>query len=111
MNDRDLGYVLRRGVVEIIVEEELLRLLESGKRLRLKMGFDPELEVLGVQATPVTDEVLLLAPVGVPNPLGDVGYPALASQALDPPGDVVVTECILAAEDLLPNIPREEFIV
>jgi tyrosyl-tRNA synthetase len=41
VNDKDLGYVLRRGVVEIIVEEELVRLLESGKRLRLKMGFDP----------------------------------------------------------------------
>jgi tyrosyl-tRNA synthetase len=33
--------ILKRGVAEIIVEEELVRLLESGKRLRLKMGFDP----------------------------------------------------------------------
>ena len=39
--DRKLEYVLRRGVAEIIVEEELVRLLESGRRLRLKMGFDP----------------------------------------------------------------------
>ncbi|MFW6126206.1 MAG: tyrosine--tRNA ligase, partial [Chloroflexota bacterium] len=30
-----------RGVVEIIVEEELIRLLQSGRRLRLKQGFDP----------------------------------------------------------------------
>jgi tyrosyl-tRNA synthetase len=33
--------ILKRGVAEIIVEEEMLRLLESGKKLRLKMGFDP----------------------------------------------------------------------
>jgi tyrosyl-tRNA synthetase len=34
-------YVLRRGVTEIIVEEELRGLLQSGKPLRLKQGFDP----------------------------------------------------------------------
>ena len=39
--DKKLEYVLRRGVADIIVEEEMIRLLESGKRLRLKMGFDP----------------------------------------------------------------------
>jgi tyrosyl-tRNA synthetase len=39
--EKNLEYVLRRGVAEIIVEEELVRLLESGRRLRLKMGFDP----------------------------------------------------------------------
>jgi tyrosyl-tRNA synthetase len=39
--DRKLEYVLSRGVSEIIVEGELMRLLESGKKLRLKMGFDP----------------------------------------------------------------------
>jgi tyrosyl-tRNA synthetase len=33
--------LLKRGVAEIIVEEELVRQLEAGKRLRLKMGFDP----------------------------------------------------------------------
>jgi len=36
-----LEYVLKRGVAEIIVEDDLRRLLESGRRLRLKMGFDP----------------------------------------------------------------------
>ena len=36
-----IDYVLKRGVAEIIIEEELVRLLESGKKLRLKMGFDP----------------------------------------------------------------------
>ncbi|MEE9202291.1 MAG: tyrosine--tRNA ligase, partial [Dehalococcoidia bacterium] len=33
--------LLHRGVAEIIVEEELDRLLEGGKPLRLKQGFDP----------------------------------------------------------------------
>jgi len=32
---------LRRGVAEIIVEEEFNSLLEEGRPLRLKMGFDP----------------------------------------------------------------------
>ena len=36
-----LNYILRRGVAEIIVEDELLRLLQSGRPLRLKQGFDP----------------------------------------------------------------------
>ena len=39
--EKNLEYVLKRGVAEIIVEEELVRLLEAGRRLRLKMGFDP----------------------------------------------------------------------
>ncbi len=37
----DLHRLLRRGVAEIIVEEELIKLLESGEPLRLKLGFDP----------------------------------------------------------------------
>ncbi|MFH0941595.1 MAG: tyrosine--tRNA ligase [Chloroflexota bacterium] len=37
----DLNYILRRGVAEIIVAGELKTLLESGRKLRLKEGFDP----------------------------------------------------------------------
>jgi tyrosyl-tRNA synthetase len=37
----DLNFLLKRGVSEIISEEELTRLLASGKKLRLKEGFDP----------------------------------------------------------------------
>lgn len=37
----DLGPLLRRGVAEIIVEKEFVQLLQSGKTLRLKQGFDP----------------------------------------------------------------------
>ena len=36
-----LNTVMRRGVSEIIVEEEFEELLKAGKPLRLKMGFDP----------------------------------------------------------------------
>ncbi len=39
--DRALRQLLKRGVAEIIAESELLELLESGRPLRLKQGFDP----------------------------------------------------------------------
>jgi len=38
---KDIRYLLKRGVAEIIVEQELIELLHSGKKLRLKEGFDP----------------------------------------------------------------------
>ncbi|MFC1966046.1 tyrosine--tRNA ligase [Chloroflexota bacterium] len=41
MNTQDVSYLLKRGVAEIIVEEEMTGLLRSGKKLRLKEGFDP----------------------------------------------------------------------
>jgi tyrosyl-tRNA synthetase len=41
MVSQDLSYLLKRGVAEIIVEEEMSALLRSGKKLRLKEGFDP----------------------------------------------------------------------
>ena len=41
LDEATLHRVLRRGVREIIVEEEFVRLLQKGKPLRLKMGFDP----------------------------------------------------------------------
>lgn len=37
----DLDYILKRAVSEIISESELRNLLASGKKLRLKEGFDP----------------------------------------------------------------------
>jgi tyrosyl-tRNA synthetase len=37
----DIDQLLKRGVAEIIVEEEMVGLLRSGKKLRLKEGFDP----------------------------------------------------------------------
>ena len=41
MDQTDLNHLLRRGVSEIIVEPQFVELLESGRSLRLKMGFDP----------------------------------------------------------------------
>ena len=38
---QDLGHLLKRGVAEIIVDEEMVKLLHSGRKLRLKEGFDP----------------------------------------------------------------------
>ena len=41
ISPEDLESVIARGVSEIISKEEFVRLMESGKQLRLKMGFDP----------------------------------------------------------------------
>lgn len=41
MTDLAFKRLLKRGVAETIVESELLKLLESGRPLRLKQGFDP----------------------------------------------------------------------
>lgn len=41
MHSHDLGYILKRAVAEIIVEDELVELLKSGKKLRFKEGLDP----------------------------------------------------------------------
>ena len=38
---RELSHILRRGVAEVIVKEEMTKLLHSGRKLRLKEGFDP----------------------------------------------------------------------
>ncbi len=41
MLSNKLKQLLKRGVAETIVESELLKLLDSGRPLRLKQGFDP----------------------------------------------------------------------
>ena len=41
MKETDRNRLLKRGVTEIIVEDEFIERLNSGKPLRLKMGFDP----------------------------------------------------------------------
>jgi tyrosyl-tRNA synthetase len=41
MTDTRFATLLKRGVAEIITEAELLRLLDSGRILNLKQGFDP----------------------------------------------------------------------
>jgi len=37
----DINHLLKRGVAEIIIEDDMIELLRSGKKLRLKEGFDP----------------------------------------------------------------------
>ena len=37
----NINHLLKRAVAETIVEEEMIELLRSGKKLRLKEGFDP----------------------------------------------------------------------
>jgi tyrosyl-tRNA synthetase len=41
LDQQEARRLLKRGVSEIIVEEELVRSLKTGKQLRLKEGFDP----------------------------------------------------------------------
>jgi tyrosyl-tRNA synthetase len=41
MDSGQKDYLLKRGVAEIIVEQEMVELLHSGRKLRLKEGFDP----------------------------------------------------------------------
>jgi tyrosyl-tRNA synthetase len=41
MANSDIDMLLKRGVAEVIVESELRKYLEEGKKLRLKQGFDP----------------------------------------------------------------------
>jgi len=38
---RDINRLFKRGVAEIIVEGDMIKLLHSGRKLRLKEGFDP----------------------------------------------------------------------
>jgi len=41
ISDQDIKRLMRRGVAEVIFEAELAKLLRSGRKLRLKEGFDP----------------------------------------------------------------------
>lgn len=41
MSEPEFASILKRGVAEVIIESELVRLLNSGKALTLKQGFDP----------------------------------------------------------------------
>ena len=41
VSNQDMNRLLKRGVAEIIVEEEMIQMLGSGRKLRLKEGFDP----------------------------------------------------------------------
>lgn len=38
---QDINHLLERGVAEIIIKDDMIELLRSGRKLRLKEGFDP----------------------------------------------------------------------
>jgi len=40
-SEKQIDQILKRGVAEVIVEEDFKKLLLSGRKLRLKEGFDP----------------------------------------------------------------------
>jgi len=40
-NEKEIDHILNRATAEVIIEEDLRKLLLSGKKLRLKEGFDP----------------------------------------------------------------------
>ena len=40
-NQKELNWLTRRAVAEIVPEAELVKALKSGRHLRIKMGFDP----------------------------------------------------------------------
>ncbi len=41
ISEKEMDFLLGRGVAEVIVKDELVKLLRCGKKLRLKEGFDP----------------------------------------------------------------------
>ncbi len=41
MDSGQKDYLLKRGVAEVIIEQKMVDLLDSGRKLRLKEGFDP----------------------------------------------------------------------
>ena len=41
ISGKEIKHLLKRGVAEVIVEKEMIELLRSGKKLRLKEGLDP----------------------------------------------------------------------
>ncbi len=96
---RDINYLLKRGVAEIIVEEEMVELLRSGRKLRLKEGFDPSFS-----------DIHLGHMVGLRKlrQLQDLGHQVIlivgdwTAQIGDPSG-VSVTRPMLSAEQVKAN--------
>jgi len=60
----DLESMLARGVAEVIVREELLQKLRSGRKLRLKLGFDPSKPDLHVGHAVVLRKIRQLQDLG-----------------------------------------------
>ena len=99
MDKKELNRLLRRGVAEIIVESEFVKLLEEGRQLRLKMGFDPS-----------APDLHLGHAVGLRKlrQLQDMGHTVVlivgdwTAQIGDPSGQSA-TRTMLSAEEVLQN--------
>ncbi len=99
MNTGDFQYLLRRAVAEIIIEEEMVKLLKSGKKLRLKFGLDPSAPDLTLGHTVVFRKLRQFQELGhqVILIVGD-----WTAQIGDPSG-VSATRRMLSAEEVKAN--------
>jgi tyrosyl-tRNA synthetase len=64
MSTTHLEHILTRGVTEVIVREELLERLRSGRKLRLKLGLDPSKPDLHVGHAVVLRKIRQLQDLG-----------------------------------------------
>jgi len=64
MTTTDLEHLLTRGVAEVIVREELVQKLRSGRKLRLKLGLDPSKPDLHVGHAVVLRKIRQLQALG-----------------------------------------------
>jgi tyrosyl-tRNA synthetase len=64
MATTDFEHMLTRGISEVIVREELLQKLRSGRKLRLKLGFDPSKPDLHVGHAVVLRKIRQLQDLG-----------------------------------------------
>ncbi len=94
-----MSYLLTRGVAEVIVKEELIELLRSGKKLRLKEGFDPSFPDIHLGHTVALRKLRQFQELGhqVVLIVGD-----WTAQIGDPSG-VSVTRPMLSAEQVKAN--------
>ena len=99
MNTGDFKYLLRRAVAEIIIEEKMVKLLKSGKKLRLKFGLDPSAPDLTLGHTVVFRKLRQFQELGhqVILIVGD-----WTAQIGDPSG-VSATRRMLSAEEVKAN--------
>ena len=97
--NQDMSYLLTRGVAEVIVKEELIELLRSGKKLRLKEGFDPSFPDIHLGHTVALRKLRQFQELGhqVVLIVGD-----WTAQIGDPSG-VSVTRPMLSAEQVKAN--------
>ncbi len=99
VNNKDMNFLLKRAVAEIIVEDELKELLRSEKKLRLKFGLDPSAPDITLGHTVVFRKLRQFQELGhqVILIVGD-----WTAQIGDPSG-VSVTRKMLSAEQVKAN--------